>query len=136
MTARTLAMQTQAGRSKRGSSEPPDRYRIHDVVYAFIKLMERKMPNSGYAKKYGDTRMQNGSLVIWICGVQVWLRRVLGTNDAGWKPEGEVFTAYAAVLQYWEWMCGWVFSYLESCVRKWDETRAAGMQKTGQNPVP
>lgn len=39
VTARTLAIQIQAGRSKRGSPEPPDRYRIHDVVYAFIKLM-------------------------------------------------------------------------------------------------
>ena len=39
---RTLAMLIHAGRSNRGSSDPPERYRTQDVMYAFMEFIVRR----------------------------------------------------------------------------------------------
>lgn len=39
---RTLAMLIHAGSSNRGSSDPPERYRTQDVMYAFMEFIVRR----------------------------------------------------------------------------------------------
>lgn len=38
----TLAMLIHAGSKRRGSSEPPERYRTHEVMYAFMEFTVRR----------------------------------------------------------------------------------------------
>jgi hypothetical protein len=39
---RTLAILIHAGSSNRGSSDPPERYRTQDVMYAFMEFIVRR----------------------------------------------------------------------------------------------
>ena len=57
----TLAMLIHAGSKRRGSSDPPERYRTQDVMYAFTELMVRRR-----TRVAGECQLCFSSSLYWV----------------------------------------------------------------------